>query len=257
MNCAEIERAFTPYLDGELTREECAAVDAHLDACPICRQGLEETRALVRGLSLVARPAAPADLTASIRNALVIERAARASLPPTKFSDRFTRWLQPHLMPYAVGAFYSVLLFAGVFGALRQQLITLRHLAESAEAERVMWMEDGSAPLTPASYAATRYPYAVESPSLDPRGALAKMSNSSSPARPGDDDMVVVADVDRNGHASLAAVVEPPRNPQALEELRAAFRKNPAFVPASYDGRPSTVRVVFFLQKMNVEERKY
>lgn len=256
MTCADIERDLSLYLDGELMHAEIAAMEAHLSKCPVCRQSLEETRSLVRGLSLLSRPAAPENLSASIKNALVIERAASASLPSSSVSGRFTRWLQPHLMPYAVGAFYSILLFVAVFGALKHQLTTLRYLAETEEAERVMWIED-LAPLTPANYAAARYPYAVESPSLNPSGALARMASSASTGNPNDDDMVVVADIDRNGRASLAAVVEPPRNPQALDELKRAFRKDAAFVPAAYDNRPPSVRVVFFLQKMNVQERIY
>jgi hypothetical protein len=69
--------------------------------------------------------------------------------------------------------------------------------------------------------------------------------------------MIVVADVYGNGSASLAAIVEPPRNPRALDDLQAALRKNPAFVPASFDGRPQTLRVVFVLQKMNVDENTF
>lgn len=268
MNCEETERAFSPYLDGELTRAECAAVEAHLDACPLCRQGFEETRELVRGLALVERPAAPPELAAAVRNALAGERAAR---PAGTLSGRLAVWLQPHLMPYTVGAFYSLLLFVGVFGALRHQFSLLRDLAATQRpaAERVTWVEPGSPaggaggydvtqPLSPALYAAARSPYTAESPSLNPQGALARMTwVPTATGRPDDDDMIVVADVFGNGSASLAAVVEPPRNPRALDDFQNALRKNPAFVPASFDGRPQTMRVVFVLQKMNVDDRTF
>ena len=264
MHCEETQRAFSLYLDGELTHAECASVEAHLGECPVCRLRADEMRALVRGLSLVERTPAPPDLHASIRSALSIERAALAAQPAPTASGRFAHWLQPHLMPYAVGAFYSVLLFVAVFGALRQQLTALRYLAEAEriEAERVTWVGGGEGydparPLSPANYAAGRSPFSVESPSINPRGALARMIWSPSPSSSSDDDMTVVADVYGNGRASLAAVVEPPRNPHALDELQNALRKNPAFVPASYDGRPQTMRVVFVLQKMSVEDRNY
>ena len=42
-----------------------------------------------------------------------------------------------------------------------------------------------------------------------------------------------------------------------IDELQDAFRQSPAFVPASLDRRPQTMRVVFVLQKMNVAERSY
>ena len=35
------------------------------------------------------------------------------------------------------------------------------------------------------------------------------------------------------------------------------LRKSPAFVPASLDHRPQTMRVVFVLQKMKVEEQMF
>ena len=57
MTCSESQKAFSPYLDGALSREAGAALAEHVGACPVCRHQLEETRALVRGLSLMARPA--------------------------------------------------------------------------------------------------------------------------------------------------------------------------------------------------------
>jgi hypothetical protein len=264
MNCVETQRAFSPYLDGDLTREECAALDSHLDVCLVCRVQMEQTRELVRALALVERPAPPPRLAAAISHALAAERAERAARPAPTVSGRLAHRLQPHLMPYAVGAFYSLLLFVAVIGALKHQLTTLRDLAvaqRKESPERVTWLGgrgagyDVTQPLSPSLYAAARSPYTSESPSLNPRGALARMTWTPPPAgRPDDDDMIVVADVYGNGRASLAAVVEPPRNPRALDDLQDALRKNPAFVPASIDGRPQSLRVVFVLQKMNVDE---
>jgi hypothetical protein len=42
-----------------------------------------------------------------------------------------------------------------------------------------------------------------------------------------------------------------------VEELQDALRKNPAFVPASLDRRPQTMRVVFVLQRMNVGDGSF
>jgi hypothetical protein len=69
--------------------------------------------------------------------------------------------------------------------------------------------------------------------------------------------MVVVADVFSNGSASLADVVQPPRDRRMLEEFQAALRQNAAFVPASYDRRPETMRVVFVVQKVKVNEQEF
>src|SRR5947209_10810243 len=166
MNCEESQKAFSPYLDGALTREACDALGEHLGACPVCRQQLEETRSVVRGLSLLARPAVPPELSASIKDALIIERAARVASPPLSLSERATRWVSVRLMPYTVGAVYSMVLFVAVFGALRQQLRLLRNLAdeqalESVQPSGVTWIDvrgayDVTRPLAPDLAVAAR-----------------------------------------------------------------------------------------------------
>jgi hypothetical protein len=265
ISCKESQKAFSPYLDGVLARGAAAALDEHLVACPVCRCRLEETRSLVRGLSLVTRPAPPANLANAIRESLVIERAARAASEPAPLHERVAGWVKMTLMPYAVGAVYSMILFIAVFGALRQQLHVLRNLAEAQALEngQPAWADgrggyDVTRPLSPDLAVAARAPWTTESPTLNPRGALAKLTLApSADGRPEDDDMIVVADVYGNGRASLAEVVEPPRNRRMVEELQDALRQNAAFVPASLDRRPQTMRVVFVLQKMNVADGSF
>lgn len=268
MTCLESQKAFTPYLDGVLNREASAALGEHVGVCPVCRHQLEETRAIVRGLSLLARPVPPANLSASIRDALTIERAARNASPRLSPSERATRWLGARLMPYSVGAVYSVILFVAVFGGLRQQLKVLRNLAEAQALESgqpysVTWVDgrggyDVTRPLSPDLAASARAAFGPESPTLNPRGALAALTlTPPSDGQPDDDDMIVVADVYGNGSASLAEVVTPPRNRHMIDQLQDALRKSPAFVPASLDRRPQTMRVVFVLQKMNVADNSY
>ncbi|HEV7890566.1 MAG TPA: zf-HC2 domain-containing protein [Pyrinomonadaceae bacterium] len=264
MSCQESQKSFSPYLDGVLPRGVVDTLDEHLSVCPVCRHQLEATRSLVRGLSLVTRPAPPANLAGDIRASLVIERAARAASEPAPLHERAALWLKLRLMPYAVGAVYSMILFVAVFGALRQQLIVLRNLAEARYLEegRPAFADgrgyDVTRPLSPDLAVAARAPFTSESPTLNPRGALAKLTLApASDGNPEDDDMIVVADVYGNGTASLAEVVEPPRNRRMVEELQDALRKNPAFVPASLDRRPQTMRVVFVLQKMNVGDGSF
>lgn len=263
MTCEETQKVISPYLDGELTGSTGAAVDVHFQTCPVCRLRLEQTRAIVRGLSLMERPAVPPGLAASIDDALLIERAARASRPAPSLLDIVVNWIEPRVMPYTVGALASLMLFVTVLSALRPQIAAFRYLAEVAarDSTELPWVGeadgyDVTKPITPENFAATRMAFAAESPSINPNGALARLAWTPPTGSPGDDDMVVVADVYGNGRASLAAVVEPPRNPRMLDELEDALRKNPAFVPASLDRRPQTMRVVFVLQKMNVPETR-
>jgi len=267
MTCLESQKAFSPYLDGALTHESSAALAEHVGVCPVCRHQLEETRAIVRGLSLMARPAPPPGLSATIRDALIIERAACNATPRLTPFEVFTRWVSTRLMPYSVGALYSAVLFVAVFGGLRQQMIILRNLAvaQALESGQPVRWDDGrggfdvTRPLSPDLAAAARAQFGPESPTLNPRGALAALTLAppAGSGGPDDDDMIVVADVYGNGSASLAEVVEAPRNRRMVEDLQAALRKSPAFVPASLDRRPQTMRVVFVLQKMNVADNSY
>jgi hypothetical protein len=66
--------------------------------------------------------------------------------------------------------------------------------------------------------------------------------------------MIVVANVFSNGSASLADVVQAPKDKRMLDEFESALRRDPAFVPASYDRRPDTMRVVFAVQKVDVDD---
>jgi hypothetical protein len=138
---------------------------------------------------------------------------------------------------------------------LRPHVMALR---EAAHANRGGY--DLYQPVTPEVFAASRAPFAEQSPSLDPDGALAALTRAY--AHPSDtggdaDDMIVVADVFSNGSASLADVVQPPKDKRMLDEFESALRQNAAFVKASYDRRPDTMRVVFTVQKVAVEDRNF
>jgi hypothetical protein len=270
MSCEEIQQELSLYLDDQLTLSARAAADEHLHRCPVCRAQLAELRLITRGLSQLARPPAPPELVSSINDALMIEAAARVRQPKLRFNVRFAAWLRPRLMPYTVGSLASIILFVGMLAALRTSMATFRDWdkasRQSDEAAyriiEVTGVDNGydlTKPVAPDAFAATRAPYAIESPSLNPRGALAAMTRSQlhMHQEQEEDDMVVVTDVFSNGNASLAGVVQPPRDRRMLEEFQAALRQNAAFVPASYDRRPETMRVVFVVQKVKVNEQEF
>jgi hypothetical protein len=253
------------------------AIDEHLDRCPVCRAEVAELRSLTRGLGLLSRPTPPTDLAVSISNRLYIEAAARRQAPRPSMATSVARFLKPRLMPYTVGTFASVIMFFLMFTALRPHFVALREAAIQRHAVlmlgtsdvqdgelRRLGLYDLNRPISPESLAAERAPYGAQSPSLDPAGALAKMTRAY--AQPGDnyyapdDDMLVVADVFTNGAASLADVVHPPRDRRMLDDFESALRQNAAFVKASLDGRPDTMRVVFWcrggaVQKVEVDGR--
>ncbi|MCU1267516.1 MAG: putative transrane anti-sigma factor [Acidobacteria bacterium] len=269
MLCEETKQLISNYLDDVVSLPMRVAIDEHLGECPVCRAHLAELRHLKQSLRSMARPRLPMDLAQSINEALAIEAGARRLNPRLSFSERVTHWLRPRLMPYTVGSFASVLLFMTVFAALRPHFVALHEAAlQSTANNSVIFLSnpgfalDLNQPVNSEDYAASRAPFAEQSPSLNPKGALAALTRSYSlPRHPLDydeaDDMVVVADVFSNGSASLAGVVQAPRDRRMLADFESALRHDAAFVPASFDRRPDTMRVVFSVQKVDVRERNF
>ena len=241
------------------------AIDEHLNRCPVCRSEVADLRSLTRRLSNLSTPVPPVDLSAAITDRLIIEAAAQRQAPNPSWSYRIARFLQPRLMPYTVGSFASVIMFALMFAALRPHFVALREAALQSNTAIVLrtptFVYDLNKPVSPEDFAASRAPFAEQSPSLNPGGALAALTRAY--ALPhgnagGDpDDMIVVADVFSNGAASLADVVQAPRDRRMLAEFESALRQDAAFVPASLDRRPDTMRVVFAVQKVDVDDRNF
>ena len=269
MSCDEIQQSLSLYVDDGLRPDERVACFRHLEVCPVCRARLAEMRSIRGSLAMLSRPAPPVDLIPSINQALVAAAATQRARRDTTFGDVVRAWLQPVMMRYAFSSLASVIIFAGVFAAMRPQMIALHEAAvafdqasitiEPVDSFRLVY--DITKPISPASYAALRTPFNTESPSLNPGGALATLT--SVPTRPrgsgreGDDNMMVVADVFTNGSASLADVMQAPRDRRMLEDFEKALRQDAAFVPAALDRRPETMRVVFSIQRVDVRDRNY
>jgi hypothetical protein len=267
MSCEETRQTLSLYVDDCVSLPARVAIDEHLNRCPVCRAEVAELRSLTRSLSLLRRAVPPADLAVTISDLLTIEAAARRQAPNSALGHRIARFIEPRLMPYTVGSFASVIMFFLMFSALRPHFIALREAALQNSAVLVLeTMEPGYnlyEPVSPEDFAASRAPYAEESPTLNPGGALAALTrayahpHTSSHYSEDADDMIVVANVFSNGAASLASVVQPPRDKRMLDDFESALRQDAAFVPASLDRRPDTMRVVFAVQKVDVNDRNF
>ncbi|HBB86040.1 MAG TPA: hypothetical protein DC047_00320 [Blastocatellia bacterium] len=264
MSCQETKRSLSQYMDDELSMAQRALVETHLDSCPVCRAELVELRTMRNSLRQLARPVAPSALLPAISDALMIEAAARRQSPVPGLREQIVNWIEPRLMPYSVGSLASVILFTAMLVGLRPHFIALHEAARQTDSAIVIerWTPyDLTKPVTPEDFSARRAPFAEQSPSLNPGGALATLTGNYAQPRIGQfqegDDMVVVADVFSNGTASLADVVQAPRDRQMLADFEVALRQSTAFVPASLDRRPDTMRVVFTVQKVDVRDRSF
>jgi len=259
MLCEETKQSLSLYIDDCVSLPTRVAIDEHLDRCPVCRSEEAELRSLSRSLSLLTRPAPPPDLAMAVCDALAIESAAQRQQPDPSLGQRIARFLEPRLMPYTVGSFASVILFFMMFTALRPHFVALREASVQNSGVMIVYpLYDLNRPVNAETFAASRAPFAEESPSLNPVGSLAALTRAYAHPQRGEpqdgDDMIVVANVFSNGSASLADVVQAPKDKRMLDEFESALRRDPAFVPASYDRRPDTMRVVFAVQKVDVDD---
>jgi hypothetical protein len=274
MNCDAIEHLLSLYVDDGLTPDERAVCYEHLEVCPVCRARADELRNVRSGLAMFLKPAVPPDLVPAINMALATKaaevRAHRNATTIDLINDWALRWLQPRPMRYAFSSLASIVIFTAVFAALRPHMIALHEASVALEQVEITTVPeddplfaeyDITKPISPESYAALRTPYNTESPSLNPAGALAMLNweprelNYRGGHR--QDDMMIVADVFTNGAASLANVVQAPRDRRILDDVANALRQDAAFVPASMDRRPDTMRVIFSVQRVDVHERGY
>jgi anti-sigma factor RsiW len=270
MNCQEFRQNLTLYVDDALDAAHRAASDEHLPTCPLCRADLSDVRTIRRRLQTIARPFVSEEMTNQIRGSIATEIFARRAIrQPVLSRSRRRNWFENGLMPYSVGTFASVLLFAIVFMALQHSITTIRNIRLSAvsaaelprsdapvlfAAHAKTRRSDSALPFSPAEYAALRSPFALESPSINPKSAFVAVASSLVKGEMSDDAVIVVADVFGNGIAKIADVIEPPRDQRTLDELERVLQSEPAFVPASYDNRPNSVRVVFMIQRVEIHE---
>jgi len=264
MNCSDLKFELSPYLDGLSGAEESAAVKSHLEHCPLCRQTADDLRLLRTGLRGLEHPMIPERVVGSIREAVanrVASGAPNRQLPfiPDWLSDPRRIWL----MSYSVGAVVSLVLGFTVLWMILLPANISRYptlaLNGTSGSGIITTGNSPSGEPSPAAYAKTRRDVSSESPSVNPDGALIELTKLLVQGQMKDDEVVVVADVYSNGSAQIAQVVEPSHNRDAVVELAKALDNSPdsaPFVPAAYDKRSDSVRVIFKIQTVYVSTQE-
>jgi len=261
MKCSDIEKDLPIYADGRLSDAEAAKVSAHLDACPVCRGVNAEFVEMRSALQRVRRPDTPLHFSTKLKLAAAQERRdlGRSWLP---FPADIRSWVSHTVMPYSVGTVASLVIGIALLIALGSSAGRYTQFSMPGDAgfalaqDRDPWAEPTVDGVSPAAFARSRSDVASESPSVNPRGALVAVANSLVRGQMKDEEVVVVADVFSDGIAQIAQVVEPSRDPKAVDELQKAFdsdaKLTAPFVPAKLENRPEAVRVVLRFQSVNV-----
>jgi len=269
MKCENLQFNLSVYLDDCLIGQERAIVDEHLARCPLCRQKLADFQVLRNTLRVLPRPELPGDWLVAMRNR--VAQAAESNQP--KFSllhtETFREWVQKRLVPYGVGTAASLLFgLTLLWSLLSAAYIPVKNMElakiESPAKPTVLLSNSNSSgfasendyELNAAEYANARLMVSNGSPSLNPQGALVALTRSIVRGNMKDDEVVIVADVFGDGLARIAEVVEPSSDLQAVSELEKALKDDPnyaPFVPASFDGRSETVRVIFKINRVDIK----
>jgi len=88
MNCKQIEKFLSPYLENELSQEEKNLVENHLKKCPQCSELLSYMKEIKNSLAEMPE----IDISPSLRKKLV-------KIPKKKFKLSFDFLLKPALQP--------------------------------------------------------------------------------------------------------------------------------------------------------------
>lgn len=123
MTCAQPPEVLSASLDGELSPDERAELDSHLDACPECSARLESLRALKHALSGLEAKASPSDAVAARIESLRYQRAGRH---------------RRHTLRWAVGLAAAAII-AVVLGFLVVQLHLTPSLTEELVADHLKY----------------------------------------------------------------------------------------------------------------------
>jgi anti-sigma factor RsiW len=221
MKCAEIQKLFSPYLDGRISGAEMRTLGRHIEQCARCEREYTAMQRTQQLLSKVGQKKAPVDLALKLR--LAISREAAQTRRP-RFEGvlvRMENTLNAFMVPATAGVLSAVLTFGLLLGffALPAQL-----LASSADV-----------PLT-----------LYTAPQLEQSAFGTTLGNM------GDDAVVVEAYVGANGRVEDYRILSQPGEAQAvLPELKNLLIFT-TFRPALSMGRPIAGRAVLSFSKISV-----
>lgn len=266
MKCIDLQFVLPLYSDDVLSETELKQVSEHLDRCPLCRQKVIDLQEIRNGFRAAARPEFPAAALQSLRSNIAAKLVSAASAPLFQLVGEKRRWLDVWLMPYAVGSLTTLILGFTLLWVMvtadiqpQQARSESRSGSDSNTSILVPYVAQDLSrldrDLTPLEYASSRAGFSEESPSINPKGSLVELTKTLVQNETNDEEVTVVADVYGNGAAEITEVVEPSSNSRAIGALQRALNSessSSAFVPASFDRRSDTIRVVLKIQSVVV-----
>ena len=130
MNCDEISQLLSARLDGELTEEETAALEAHLAACPECRALSQQLEALRGAFSRLEDVSAPEGFARRVMEQISPEAEQPKVIPLFR-----RRWVKAAMGAAACLVLCVGLLSAGLIGSTDQPGAAIPFAARMEEPE--------------------------------------------------------------------------------------------------------------------------
>jgi len=222
MNCAEIKKLFSPYLDGRVSGSEMRALTRHIEWCADCAREYAAMQRTQQLLSSLGPKKAPADLALKLR--VAISREAAETRRP-RFEGvlvRLENALNVFMVPATAGLVSAMLTFGLLLGffALPAEL-----RASSGDVPLMLYI----------------------GPQLQQSAFGTSLGNM------GDDVLVIEAYVDANGRVQDYRILSQPDDAQAVLPQLKNLLIFTTFHPALSMGRPTSGTAVLSFSKISVK----
>ncbi|MFL6212431.1 MAG: anti-sigma factor family protein [Blastocatellia bacterium] len=251
MECKTFTSMASAYLDGQLTDVETLACRAHLATCADCRLRFEEVEQASLLLRELSSPETPRELHGYVMRE--VASRARNELSVAQLALRWLLRFNPRVVAYSAGAVVSALLFAFVFSGFRPIPVPVVEANETALIFPVVSGSDReyhSYNNLPQDQDASAEEHYYQLPRVLDNSPLVSFSHIAY-AKPGNQTMSAMVEVDSDGRAQLIDVLDAPKDPYVIEQLWWSLR-NRTFQPATVSGHPVSTRIIMFVEKVDI-----
>jgi hypothetical protein len=269
MICRDFPLFYSAQLDGHATEHDQIALQEHLRECAVCRRSAAEMRSLCANLRTLAAPLPAPELTGQIQNRLRQEAASRARVRAARFPgggiswgdvrrfwfNSFANWLDGRrvkIFSQGVGAIVSLPLF---FFVVPQVFKGAQVVTEAFKQDHLTLTPPvpAPAPAPPAIFQyrsdeALRYQaqlkaaliYPPPPPTFNPNPEFQGVA-----ARLSDEDVLLTAEVGKDGGAAKLIFYVPPYDPSVQEKLSTAMSQRGIFQGVKPNQNISSIAVVY------------
>lgn len=251
MNCKKFEMTASAYIDRRLDENGSAEYRAHLSECSACRVDLAE----IETASMMLRRVDGLEVPRELRS-YVMSEVSRHARNEVGMLQRVFEWvlkLNPQPIAYVSGAVISVVLFGAFLSSFRPippsgvrtvdvAILPAIHGSDSEYHSYNNLPPDKGTPPSDHYY---------ELPRVLDNSALVSFSHIAY-QKPGNQGMSAMVEVGEDGRATLVDVLDSPTDPYVIEQLWWSLRSR-TFQPATVSGHPVSTRIIFLVEKMDVD----